>query len=165
MDAEMLRLSDEIDLPRIVTLTCTIAEGGRYQYAERWGHLTNEAKDAIARQDRAALQSVIDRVRASRYPHDFSWGPTQQVYLYAPPSDKSYSIENMLLVRQWEFEPSNVLPLMVQKLKGYYKPWEADAVIRACHRYNYPAGDGRPAEPRIDANYRQAYQRALAMLG
>src|SRR6266516_3448478 len=70
----LLESSAVADIPAALLLACLSAESGLDSRAERWGTQTTLAKAAIARNDLATLQSIIDATRP-----DISFGLGQRI--------------------------------------------------------------------------------------
>lgn len=161
------------------TMLAAIYAEGPHQFAERWGLETGRAQAVIEQgilhgwdtpvymgggvtnTPRAELQGIIDQVRAGRTPHDFSYGPGQQVYVYAPGSLADYTVHDMMRIRAELFDLPYALRLMAEKLLHYSRLSGGDIVQTLC-RYNFPAGNGECAKIVTDdgsvvdtaANYR-----------
>lgn len=63
------------------------------------------------------------------------------------------------------FIPEFAAEVAAANLKGKYRTGEPDAVFKALCRYNYPAGDGAPADDAVAANYRRGIAEAERLLG
>lgn len=118
--AEIVRLCDEQDIPRRLGVGAGIAESNLRQYAERYGYHTNEGSGYALAGDLMGLQRVLDEMRSDGTPYDCSFGIGQQIVAFCPVGDKTMTPENVLVCREWLFDPANALPLMVGKLTLFF---------------------------------------------
>lgn len=109
-----------------------------------------------------------DELMARVWP-DVSAGAGQQIVLYAPVGDHSSSYENVHAVFAWLMDPANAIPLMADKLCGFYATFKAagysdeEAIYRSLFRYNTGSVSGTPPSGEYAgnvANYRNAVERA-----
>lgn len=182
-------LARQRGLPERGVVALMIAEGNLEQFSERWGDAYKDiAREAFRLAEiygwdaevgdnglgrpgtlRETIGWVVNAVNTGPHPHDISFGCVHLIYLNVPVADRSYSAENLALARAWMFDPANCIPEAVRRFEAYYHPGEEDAIFRALCRYNWPAGNGRPASYKGDGgraisnNYRRAIAAAERM--
>lgn len=150
MAADVVSISnaaaDAAGIPRLLLLAAGEAESGLDPFARR---PSNPAAD-------------------ERYWPDVSGGVWQQTVRWDPDyhggSDfpGSAEIERVL---QLQYDVERSARIAAANLKAKYRPNEPDAVFRALCRYNWPAGDGQPANSAVAANYRNGIAEAQSILG
>lgn len=136
------------------------AESNLNPYAERWGIYTADARSAIESVDFALLESII----ATAWP-DISFGYSQRIVLYHDTGDRSASVENCLLVRDYVFSHQEEdIMAAATRLRGCFSNPTCDgSIISALVVYN--AGSDRRNDPVWAARWRgnvASYERALA---
>jgi len=146
--------ADAAGIPRQLLLACGIAESNLNREARR---PNNPADD-------------------ERYWPDCSFGAWQQTVRWdaeyldnrsksgADPS-KYPGAANVRFYGEQYFIPEFAAEVAAANLKGKYRPGESDAVFKALCRYNYPAGNGAPADAAVAANYRRGIAEAERLLG
>lgn len=162
-------------LPLLLVLGCAIAESNLRPDAERWGTRTAEAKDAIARQDWAALQRIIDAVVTIS--PDISFGYLQQVIKWHYLGDHEHTVANCLEVRRQVFaDPRGNLFDGARRLAGTLRtarshdlaPVDGDELLGACVVYNAGHWPANPQEwaarkSRVQ-HYRESLTKAATLL-
>jgi hypothetical protein len=154
-------------------LACIIAESDLDPRAERWGLKTTAAKQALAAGDRAALAQIIQEAG-----NDISFGFGQRIVKFHYRGDRTFSIDNVLDVRQYVFEHPErdlreaalfLVPGLAAAREGDLMPCDGDDLLGALVAYNcghYPAPDEEYWQERTGAvrRYREGLVQARALL-
>lgn len=146
--------ADAAGIPRQLLLACGVAESNLRADARR---PTDPSKDAA-------------------YWPDCSFGAWQQTVRWSAEYLKERSKSGadaaafpgsgtIETIGQSYTDPEYAAEVAAANLKGKYRGGEPDAVFKALCRYNYPAGDGTPADAATAANYRRGIIEAERLLG
>lgn len=145
--------ADAAGIPRALLLACGVAESNLNPEARR---PKDPADDA-------------------RYWPDVSFGAWQQTVRWdagyldnrsksgADPS-KYPGPATVKFYGEQYFTPEFAAEVAAENLKGKYHLGEFDAIFKALCRYNYPAGNGAPADEAVAANYRRGITEAERLL-
>lgn len=160
--------------PLLLPVRLSIAEAGLRWDAARWGYYYRDRGELAAmRGDLAEVAEVLRLMRLDDTPFDCSWGPGQQIPIYAPVGDRTMAPSNVLLVRHWLLNPFNSVPLMVHKITALYWRFrdlgdgDETAQLKACYAYNTGDLEGTAPGGRYASNavaYQLAGPRARAVL-
>jgi murein DD-endopeptidase MepM/ murein hydrolase activator NlpD len=144
-----------------------LAESNLHQRAERWAYwdgrqyvnLTARAQRAIAANDRAGVQAVLDEL-ASR---DLSFGLGQQTVVYAPIGDRTHRLDNVLAVRAAFLDDVDLaVDVAARQLGRYYQLYQQVDPLEPLCRYNWPSLVGAQNPNR--GTYARAWADSLAFV-
>ncbi len=146
-------------LPSELLVALAIAESELNVRAERWGRHSANARQALAADDRAALEALLAQIDRET-PGDVSFGLFQQTVRWADEGDHSISLQNVLRIRELYSDPGHATAVAARKLGAYWRRFGEP--LEALCRYNKPALAGSENPHR--ARYRKCLKRAGAFL-
>jgi hypothetical protein len=150
-------VADEYGLPRDLLLGLCYAESGDgLQSFDRWHRWSVEALNCIANQDRAGLESILDRCEAVPT-NDISFGPCHQTWRWSDEfNGDPYDLQAILEFRKKYIEDHGyALRVAAGRVAPFWGTYGPDKV-ETLSRYNKPDGTAT-------ASVRLRYQNMLTL--